>query len=164
MQGLFRRETEPRATGHKSLVARKNQRRTSSDVSFLFMYRCNIAPVHTALSITTLVPTFAETITVGQVHPAGRRSVRRVPGDGPKCAPRPRLHLLTLFPSILYLVPLYPLNEGCRRGGPALTGKGLRARSCHFMLQSGATLCFKSQQIPHSLPAAWRGREDNSEI
>jgi len=41
------------------------------------------------LSITALVPTFAETITVGQVHPAGRRSVRRVPEDAPKCASRP---------------------------------------------------------------------------
>src|ERR1019366_380882 len=83
MQGLFRRETEPRATGHKSLLARKNQRRTSSEVSFLFMYRCNIAPVHNTLSITTLVPSSPKSLNVGQVQPAGLRSVHPVPRTDP---------------------------------------------------------------------------------
>jgi len=50
-----------------------------------------------ALSITTLVPTFAETIIVGEVHPAGRRLVRRAPGDDPQRASRPQLHSLTTF-------------------------------------------------------------------
>src|ERR1035441_6448313 len=62
-----------------------------------------LLPTRYALSITTQVPIFAESINVGQVHPAGRRSTRLVPGDCPKCASRPQLHLLTLFPSILYL-------------------------------------------------------------
>jgi hypothetical protein len=44
MQGLFRKEIEPRATGHKPWIAFINQRRTSSDVSFFFMYRCYITP------------------------------------------------------------------------------------------------------------------------
>src|ERR1039458_7292603 len=37
MQGLGRRETEPIATGHKSRIALKNHRRTSSEVSFLLI-------------------------------------------------------------------------------------------------------------------------------
>jgi hypothetical protein len=37
MQGLFRKETEPIATGHKFRIAFKNHRRTSSEVSFLLI-------------------------------------------------------------------------------------------------------------------------------
>ena len=77
-----------------------------------------LLPTRYALSITTLIPIFAESINVGQVHPAARRSARLVPGDGPKCASRPQLHLLTLFPSILHLVPLYASNVGCHRKRP----------------------------------------------
>src|SRR5271166_1121201 len=127
MQGLFRRETEPRATGHKSLIARKNQRRTSSDVSFLFMYRCNIAPVHDALSITALVPSSPRASTLGKCNRQGSVPCIQSP-ETARCASWPRLHVLTTFPSVLYLVPLYASNEGCRPGVSALTGKGLRAR------------------------------------
>ena len=87
-----------------------------------------LLPTRYALSTTTLVPIFAESINVGQVHPAGRRSARLVPGDGPKCASRPQMHLLTLFPSILYLVPLYASNVGCQPKEAALIQKGFLVR------------------------------------
>src|SRR5271166_6344831 len=111
MQGLFRRETEPRATGHKSLIARKNQRRTSSDVSFLFMYRCNIAPVHNALSMTTLVLSSPRASTSGRCSRQGSIRCAQSPGTTPGCVV-PHLHLLTLLPSLLYLVPLYASKGG----------------------------------------------------
>ena len=66
MQGLLRKETDPSATGHRSLIACKNQRLTSSDVSFLFMYRCHIAPVHSTLSMTTWIPTLPRTSNAGR--------------------------------------------------------------------------------------------------
>ena len=49
-------------------------------------------------------------------------------GDGPRCASWPRLHLLTLFPSILYLVPLYASNGGCRPKEAVLIQKGFLVR------------------------------------
>jgi hypothetical protein len=42
-------------------------------------------------------------------------------------------------------VPLYASNDGYRLKEVTRNQKGFYARRCHFMLQTGAVLCFKSQ-------------------
>jgi hypothetical protein len=49
IQGLFRNEMEPVATGQNFWIAFKNQCLISSGVSSLPLYRCCITPVHTIL-------------------------------------------------------------------------------------------------------------------
>lgn len=55
--------------------------------------------------------------------------------------------LTDTFSFCLYLVPLYASNEVYSLSKAALNQIRFQAWRCHFMLHTGAILCFKSQLL-----------------